>query len=74
SQGGQDSGPNPYELLLASLGACTSMTVRMYANYKKLPLVNISIKLSHAKIHAQDCEHCDTREGKIDRIERELFF
>lgn len=71
--GGRDTGPDPYELLLAGLGACTSMTVRMYASHKKLPLDKVSVKLSHAKIHAEDCEHCETREGRIDRIERELF-
>jgi putative redox protein len=71
--GGRDIGPDPYELLLASLGACTSMTLRMYADYKKLPLDKISVKLNHQKIHAEDCEHCETKEGKVDRIERELF-
>ncbi|MFQ5755269.1 MAG: alpha/beta fold hydrolase [Acidiferrobacterales bacterium] len=71
--GGRDTGPDPYELLLASLGTCTSMTLRMYANHKKLPLDKISVKLNHQKIHAEDCEHCETKEGKIDRIERELF-
>jgi putative redox protein len=72
--GGRDSGPDPYELLLSGLGACTSMTIRMYANHKKLPLDRISVKLRHEKIHAEDCEHCETREGKIDHIERELSF
>lgn len=71
--GGQDSGPDPYELLLAGLGSCTSMTLRMYANLKKLPLERVTVKLFHHKIHAQDCEDCQTREGKIDRIERELL-
>lgn len=74
SNGGRDTGPDPYELLLSGLGACTSMTVRMYAKHKKLPLDRISVKLRHEKIHAEDCEDCETREGKIDHIERELAF
>jgi uncharacterized OsmC-like protein/alpha-beta hydrolase superfamily lysophospholipase len=70
--GGLDSGPGPYDLLLASLGACTSMTLRLYADHKRLPLGRVSVELSHAKIYAQDCEECETKEGKIDRIERAL--
>jgi uncharacterized OsmC-like protein/pimeloyl-ACP methyl ester carboxylesterase len=70
--GGLDSGPGPYDFLLAALGACTSMTLRLYAEHKKLPLVRTSVTLSHSKIHAQDCEECETKEGKIDRIDRVL--
>jgi len=70
--GGQDSGPSPYEFLLAALGACTAMTMRMYATHKKLELTRVSVRLNHDKIHAEDCEHCETREGRIDRIERHL--
>jgi uncharacterized OsmC-like protein/pimeloyl-ACP methyl ester carboxylesterase len=70
--GGLDSGPGPYDLLLAALGACTSMTLRLYAGHKNLPLARTSVTLSHSKIHAQDCEECATKEGKIDRIERVL--
>jgi len=72
SAGGTDTGPSPYDLLLAALGACTAMTVRMYADLKQLPLEKITVRLRHEKVHAQDCAECETREGKIDRIEREI--
>jgi len=72
--GGQDSGPGPYDLLLAALGACTSMTVRLYAERKSLPLDRVTVRLRHARIHAQDCEECETREGMVDRIERTIAF
>lgn len=70
--GGNDRGLSPYELLSAALGACTSMTLRLYAAQKKWPLENVSVNLRHDKIHASDCAECETREGKIDRIEREI--
>jgi putative redox protein len=72
AMGGRDSGPGPYDLLLAALGACTSMTLRLYAERKKLPLDRISVRLRHQKIHAADCAECETREGKLDRIERTI--
>ncbi len=70
SVGGDDSGPGPYDLLLAGLGACTSMTMRMYAERKALPLDRVTVTLRHDKIHAQDCEDCETKVGTIDRLER----
>ena len=70
--GGDDTGPTPYDLLLASLGACTSMTIRMYATRRNLPLRHVAVTLRHAKIHAQDCEDCVTKEGRIDHIERSI--
>ena len=70
--GGGDRGPNPYELLVAALGACTAMTLRMYARQKGLPLEAVRVALRHDKIHAADCADCETREGRIDRIEREI--
>ena len=74
SFGGLDSGPGPYDLLLAGLGACTSMTIRLYADNKKLPLKRVTVRLTHNKIHATDCENCETKEGMIDRIDRHISF
>src|SRR5438309_2806168 len=68
--GGLDSGLSPYDLLCAALGACTAMTLRAYADMKGIPLERVSVELKHEKIHAVDCAECETREGKIDRIER----
>ena len=70
--GGLDSGPGPYDLLLASLGACTSMTLRLYADNKKLPLDRVSVRLTHNRIHAEDCLNCETKEGMVDRIDRNI--
>jgi uncharacterized OsmC-like protein/alpha-beta hydrolase superfamily lysophospholipase len=68
--GGMDSGPTPYDLLLAGLGACTAMTVRLYADAKGIPLTRVAVALTHTKTYATDCAECDTKEGKIDRIDR----
>lgn len=70
SAGGDDQGPSPYELLLAALGTCTAMTLRMYADLKALPLTHVAVALRHEKIHAAACETCDTKDGTMDRIER----
>ena len=70
SAGGTDSGPSPYDLLVAALGACTAMTIRVYAEQKNLPLERVAVDLAHDKVHAADCAECETREGRVDRIER----
>lgn len=73
SYGGRDLGPNPYEFLLSALGSCTSMTIRMYANRKNIPLENIEIKLTHSRIHGEDCQECESHEGMIDVIKKEIW-
>jgi len=72
SVGGDDAGPNPYEFLLAALGACTSMTLRMYAERKALPLEHVSVRLRHEKVHARDCADCEDKGALIDRMERRI--
>ena len=68
--GGEDSGPGPYDFLLAGLGACTSMTMRLYADRKALPLERVTVTLHHSKIHAEDCAECETKDGMLDQIDR----
>jgi uncharacterized OsmC-like protein/alpha/beta superfamily hydrolase len=68
--GGEDTGPGPYDYLLAGLGACTSMTMRLYAERKSLPLDRVTVTLKHSKIYARDCEECETHEGMLDQIDR----
>src|SRR5215210_6591886 len=72
--GGTDEGPTPYDLLLASLGTCTSMTVALYARRKSWPLEGVTARLRHSRIHAIDCAECETKEGRIDRIELNVEF
>jgi putative redox protein len=69
---GDDAGPTPYDFLLAALGACTSMTVRMYADRKQWPLERIVVDSRHSRIHANDCAECETATGMVDRIERDI--
>jgi putative redox protein len=72
SAGGTDAGPTPYDYLAAALGSCTSMTLRMYADRKGWPLEETVVRLGHRKIHAQDCESCETQTGLIDRFDRDI--
>ena len=71
--GGDGKGPDPYDLLLSALGGCTAMTIMMYARRKGWPVEGIQVKLNHEKIHAQDCDECDTQEGKLDQITKTIF-
>jgi uncharacterized OsmC-like protein len=71
-KGGTDTGPTPYDLLAAALGACTSMTLGYYARREGIPLVSVRVHVRHSKIHAADCASCDTQEGKVDRLDREI--
>jgi putative redox protein len=72
SAGGNDQGFNPYSILLSALGACTVMTLQLYARQKKWELREVTVHLSHEKIYAQDCSTCETKEGKLDRIQRKI--
>ena len=70
--GGSDAGPTPYDYLLTALGSCTAITVRMYADRKGWPLDTVTVRVEHGRIHAKDCEECETKSGRIDRVELEL--
>jgi uncharacterized OsmC-like protein len=72
SAGGSDAAPGPYDYLLIALGVCTSMTVGLYARRKRWPLENIIVSLQHSRIHAKDCEECETKEGILDQIDAEI--
>jgi uncharacterized OsmC-like protein len=72
SVGGTESAPDPYDYLLAALGACTSMTIGWYARQKKIPLQDVAVSLRHSRIHARDCEECETKSGMLDRIDVEV--
>jgi len=67
--GGRDSGPNPYSFLMAALGACKVITMRMYADRKGWPLRGSQVEVAHSRIHAKDCEDCESSRGRVDRIE-----
>ena len=70
--GGKDAAPGPYDYLLIALGVCTSMTIGLYARRKQWPLENIVTSLWHSRIHAKDCEECETKEGMLDRIDMSI--
>ena len=70
--GGTDTGPTPYDLLLAALGSCTSMTVALYARRKQWPLEAVTVRLRHSRVHARDCKDCETEIGMLDQIERRV--
>ena len=71
--GGSDTGLTPYELLLAALGACTSMTIRLYARRKGWPVTGVEVRLRHDRIHAEDCADCETESGYLDRVRKEIL-
>ena len=68
--GGTDTGPSPYDLLAAALGTCTSMTIGYFARKREWPLESVTVQVRHSKVHAADCASCETKEGRIDRLER----
>jgi len=71
--GGTDAGPDPYALLLAALGACTSMTLELYARRKGWPLTAVVVELSFSRVYAEDCVHCDDPRARLDRVDRRIL-
>jgi putative redox protein len=67
--GGTDTGPTPYDFLAAALGSCTSMTISYHARRNQWPLESVTVRVGHSRIHAADCEQCDTKEGRVERLE-----
>ena len=74
ASGGMDAGPSPYEMLLAALGTCTSMTIRLYAERKQWPLQEVRVQLAYSRVHKQDAVECENAKGMVDRIAREISF
>jgi putative redox protein len=74
SSGGTDTGPTPYDFLLAALGSCASMTVALYARRKTWPLEQVTVRLRHSRIHAVDCAECETKAGQLDRVDWTVQF
>ena len=72
SAGGSDSGPDPYSLLLSALGACTAMTLQIYAHRKRWPLEKVQVRLQHSRVHAEDCNSCDSKRGTLEQIRRHI--
>ncbi|MCC3159094.1 OsmC family protein [Hymenobacter sp. 15J16-1T3B] len=70
--GGQDRGPTPYDMLLSALGACTAITLRLYATQKKWPLTGIEVRLRHRRVHVVDCEACESGDARMDEVHKEL--
>jgi len=72
ASGGRDAGPDPYDLLLAALGTCTSMTIGLYARKKRWPLERVEVRLTHSRNHEEDCEECEGGKRRVERIERRI--
>jgi putative redox protein len=71
--GGTDEGPSPYELLLSALGACTSMTILLYARRKKWPVQHVRVELDHSRVHRRDCEECEEKDVRLDYFRKRVF-